>query len=33
MKKILKSGKKSQSLEEFFLDLIGDDLVIGKDGK
>ena len=30
MKKILKSGKKSKSLEEFFLELIGDDLVIGK---
>lgn len=33
MKKILKSGKRSKSLEEFFLELIGDDLVIGKANK
>ena len=33
MKKILGTGKKSKTLEEFFLELIGDDLVIGKDAK
>ena len=33
MEEILKSGKKKQSLEEFFLELIGDDLVIGKEAK
>ena len=33
MKKILKSGKRSKSLEEFFLELIGDDLMIGKANK
>ena len=31
MQEILQSGNKSQSLEEFFLELIGDDLVIGKE--
>jgi ABC-2 type transport system ATP-binding protein len=33
MQEILQSGNKSQSLEEFFLELIGDDLVIGKETK
>jgi ABC-2 type transport system ATP-binding protein len=33
MAEILKSGNKKQSLEEFFLELIGDDLVIGKEAK
>jgi len=33
MEEILNSGNKSQSLEEFFLTLIGDDLVIGKEKK
>ena len=32
MKKILsKTGKKSGSLEEIFIELIGDDLTIGKE--
>ena len=33
MKKILNRNKKSETLEEIFLELIGDDLVIGKDKK
>ena len=33
MKKILSRNRKSETLEEIFLELIGDDLVIGKDAK
>jgi ABC-2 type transport system ATP-binding protein len=33
MKKILNRNRKSETLEEIFLELIGDDLVIGKDAK
>ena len=33
MKKILKQSRSSNSLEEIFLELIGDDLVIGKEKK
>jgi ABC-2 type transport system ATP-binding protein len=33
MKKILKQGRSSNSLEEIFIELIGDDLVIGKEKK
>ena len=33
MKKILNRHRKSETLEEIFLELIGDDLVIGKDAK
>ena len=33
MKKILNRNRKSETLEEIFLELIGDDLVIGKDTK
>ena len=33
MKKILSQNRKSNSLEEIFLELIGDDLVIGKEKK
>jgi ABC-2 type transport system ATP-binding protein len=31
MKKILNRNRKSETLEEIFLELIGDDLVIGKE--
>jgi ABC-2 type transport system ATP-binding protein len=33
MKKILNRNRKSETLEEIFLELIGDDLVIGRDAK
>jgi ABC-2 type transport system ATP-binding protein len=33
MEEILNSNRKSHSLEEIFLELIGDDLVIGKEKK
>ena len=33
MKKILSQNRASNSLEEIFLELIGDDLVIGKEKK
>ena len=33
MKKILNRNRKSETLEEIFLELIGDDLVIGKEAK
>ena len=33
MKKILSQNRTSNSLEEIFLELIGDDLVIGKEKK
>jgi ABC-2 type transport system ATP-binding protein len=31
MKKILSKNRKAKNLEEIFLELIGDDLVIGKE--
>jgi ABC-2 type transport system ATP-binding protein len=33
MKKLLAKNRKANNLEEIFLELIGDDLVIGKEKK